>query len=583
MIRRLIRHLMWGLGDDAPVLQRYLRWVGLSGVLNGLTLVLLIPALSGILGGDSRRGMVWLAVFGGGVVACWLCRRQVEQAGIAVGIAVLQGMRHRIGNHVATLPVSWFTPETTARLTHLVTQGLMEIAQLPAHVLTPVLSGLMVPVVVAVALCLLSGWMGVLALLGVGIAAVCFWLSARLGSRAEQAFHSSAAALGQRAVEFARSQSVLRAYSAAAPGGRYLETAIEGHQGAVRRRIWLALLSGGLTVWSIQSLFGVLLLGVALALEDGLAPAAAVAVVVALVMVNRLIEPMLDVAGYGEILRGARHHLEAVDEILSARPLPEPAVSAVPGAPSVEVRAVSFRYGPDQPNTLQGVTMTVPPGTMTALVGASGAGKSTLLRLIARFSDVGEGAILVGGCDVRSLSAERLAGQISQIFQDVVLVRGTIAENIRAGNETAPDGAVWEAARMAGLESCLRRMPDGLDTEVGEGGMRLSGGERQRISIARALLKDAPILLVDEATAALDAENQVLVSETLSRLRGQRTLIVIAHQLSTVRMADQIVVLENGRCVESGTPSALEARKGAYARFLEQRRAAAGWRIGRPQ
>ena len=216
---------------------------------------------------------------------------------------------------------------------------------------------------------------------------------------------------------------------------------------------------------------------------------------------------------------------------------------------------------------------------MTALIGESGSGKTTLARLIARFFDVSQGSVLVGGVDVRQMSGAQLAGQISQIFQDSYLFAGSIAENIRIGKLDASDAEIMEAVRQAGVAEIIARLPQGLETPVGEGGARLSGGERQRIAIARALIKDAPILLVDEATAALDSENQAVIAEALARLRGQRTLIVIAHQLSTVAMADQIVVLESGQAIEQGTPAQLRERQGRYAQFLRQRSAAKGWRI----
>ena len=200
--------------------------------------------------------------------------------------------------------------------------------------------------------------------------------------------------------------------------------------------------------------------------------------------------------------------------------------------------------------------------------------------MIARFFDASQGCVLIGGVDVRQMTSNQLAGQISQIFQDSYLFQGSIADNIRLGKPDASDAELLDAAQQAGVSELIERLPQGLDTQVGEGGARLSGGERQRIGIARALIKDAPILLVDEATAALDAENQQVIAQTLAKLRGRRTLVVIAHQLSTIAMADQIVVLDQGRVVEQGSPAALLASGGRYAHFLAQRRVAKGWRMG---
>ncbi|MBC58862.1 MAG: hypothetical protein CL814_18290 [Confluentimicrobium sp.] len=238
-----------------------------------------------------------------------------------------------------------------------------------------------------------------------------------------------------------------------------------------------------------------------------------------------------------------------------------------------------FRYTPNSAPVLDGMSLTVPEGSMTALIGASGSGKSTVARLIARFYDVGEGRIEIGGVDLRDMSEETLAAQVSQIFQDTYLVSGTIGENIRMGRGDATEAELAEVIAQAGIDEILARLPEGLETEVGEGGVRLSGGERQRITIARALLKAAPILLVDEATAALDAENQAVIAQTLHHMRGKCTMVVIAHQLSTVQMADQIAVLEGGKIVECGTPADLATHSGPYARFLAQRQEASGWRI----
>lgn len=572
------------LGADAVFLRRYLRLALVYGVLCGLTIVTLVPILRHLLGNQLEAAGQWLALLALGVVVCWYLRRRVEKAGIAVGIAVLRGGRQRLGEHVGTLPVGWFSAANTARLSHVTTQGMMEIAQLPAHVFTPLFTGVVTPLVILVALLLVDLRLGLVALVSLPLLELVMLATMRLGQRADQRYQRDTAQTSQRMVEFAQAQSVLRAFNGEQGGTRFLEQAVAQQQQAARKLIQLSALSSVLNVWAVQASFAALLVVATLWLGEqaGAAfdSAAVIATLVALVLATRFIDPLLDVAGYSEVLRGTRGQLQAVAELLAVEPLPEPTAPQAPADGSVQLEQVGFRYGDDQPEVLREVSLDIAPGSMTALVGASGSGKTTLVRLIARFFDVTQGRVKVGGVDVRQMSAEQLAGQISQIFQDAYLFQGSIADNIRLGKPDASEAEVLEAARLAGVQEILERLPEGLHTPVGDGGARLSGGERQRISIARALIKDAPILLIDEATAALDAENQAAIAEALARLRGKRTLIVIAHQLSTVTMADQIVVLDQGRIREQGAHAQLAAEGGLYAHFLEQRRAAKGWRIG---
>ena len=572
----MMKTLLRLLAHDAAVFRRYVSMAVLYGVLSGATIAVVAPALGSLLSGEGGAAARWLAMLLTGVVACWLLRRRVETAGIGVGIAVLGGARQRIGDHVASLPVGWFSSENTARLAHVVTHGMMEIAQLPAHVVTPLVSGAVTPLVLVLALFALDVRMGTIALATLPLMAGIFLFSARLGRAADAAYQQSAAETGQRTVEFAQAQSVLRAFNGEGGGLRVLEEAIDRQHRAGRRLIWLSTLATVLNAWVLQAVFAAFLVVAAMRLPG---PEAA-GLIAAMLLAIRFVDPLLDVAAYGSAVRGARNQLEAVDRILAERPLPEPAAPQRPQDASVELRDVSFRYRPEDADVLDGVSLRVEPGSMVALVGASGSGKTTLLRLIARFFDVTAGRVLVGGVDIKDMRTEDLCAQISQIFQENWLFEGSIADNIRIGRPEATEDEICEAARLAGVGEIAARLPDGLDTIVGEGGTRLSGGERQRVAVARGLIKDAPILLVDEATAALDAENQQVVASTLSRLRGKRTLIVIAHQLSTVRMADAIVVLDGGRVAEAGTPGALEAMDGLYGRFLRQRRAAKGWRIG---
>ncbi len=259
-------------------------------------------------------------------------------------------------------------------------------------------------------------------------------------------------------------------------------------------------------------------------------------------------------------------------------PIAEGSETFAPKGHDIVFDHVSFAY--DQKDVLRDVSFTAKEGEVTALVGPSGSGKSTCARLAARLWDVTKGSIRVGGVDIATIDPEVLLRDYSMVFQDVVLFDDTVMENIRLGRRGASDEEVRAAARAANCEEFVRRLPKGYDTPIGENGARLSGGERQRISIARALLKDAPIVLLDEATASLDVENETKVQEALSRLLAGKTVLVIAHRMRTVEAADKIVVLDDGRVAEQGSPSELMAKRGLFRRMVELQRQSAGWKLG---
>ena len=245
---------------------------------------------------------------------------------------------------------------------------------------------------------------------------------------------------------------------------------------------------------------------------------------------------------------------------------------------SITFDHVSFAYR-EGDGVLEDVSFTAKQGEVTALIGPSGGGKSTACKLAARFWDVTGGKVLLGGTDVSTVDPETLLRSYSMVFQDVVLFRDTVMENIRLGRRGASDEEVIAAARAARCDEFIRELPRGYQTMIGENGSTLSGGERQRISIARALLKDAPVILLDEATASLDVENESAVQEALSRLLAGKTVLVIAHRMRTVEAADKIVVLSEGRVTEQGTPSELMKQSGLFRHMVELQRQSAGWRL----
>jgi ATP-binding cassette subfamily B protein len=275
-----------------------------------------------------------------------------------------------------------------------------------------------------------------------------------------------------------------------------------------------------------------------------------------------------------EILESAMNEMEKIEQ---AEFIDEAGKDKAITPFDIQMRDVSFGY--EKREVLKGVTFHIPQNTTTAIVGPSGSGKTTICSLIARFYDVDSGTVAIGGVDVRELTCDSLLSHISMVFQNVYLFHDTVRNNIRFGKPDAAEEEITEAAKQAMCHDFIIALPDGYDTVVGEGGSSLSGGEKQRISIARAMLKNAPIVILDEATASVDPENEHLIQQAISALTHGKTIIVIAHRIATIENADQILVLNEGRIAQSGTHAELVAQEGLYRRFIDIRERAEGWSI----
>ncbi len=283
------------------------------------------------------------------------------------------------------------------------------------------------------------------------------------------------------------------------------------------------------------------------------APQAALAVMLSMSMVGSLAK--LEV--FSENMRQVKATVESLQQFLEMPALPEPACPAEVNGTGIRLKNVRFAYTAQGPEVLHGIDLCLPQGSFTALVGPSGSGKSTVAKLIARFWDVSSGSISIGGADVRQMPLSQLSGLVSFVAQDNYLFRCSLLENIRLGDPAATDEQVKAAARAAQCEEFIQKLPQGYDTEAGEAGKRLSGGEKQRIAIARMLLKNAPIVILDEATAFTDPENEDKLQQSIAALTKGKTLLVIAHRLSTIKNADNIVVLKEGHIEAQGTQEQL--------------------------
>ncbi len=547
-----------------------------TGVLQGLAFACVVPVLDAALRQDWDAATTWLGVLAGLFVAHHVALTVGNLDGYDLACDLLDITLARLGDHTVRLPLGWYDQDRTGQLSRMASKGATDIASVPGHLLRPLIAAVVSPATVVVAMTFLE-WRLALALL-VGVVAVLATtrLLATIVGRGEGAYDAAMAEGSARVVEFALNQPALRVFGRTVHGNELVETALREQKRASRRLLVTGFGGLGIQLLSIQALLTlVIALTVHLSLGGTLAPATAIGL---LVLTVRFVESLIEYGELSSALRIAEGSLRRVLDVLALEPLPEPTTPGEPADSGIELRGVAFSYD-GTTRVLDEVSLTAPPRSLTAVVGPSGSGKSTLLRLVARFHDVTAGSVMLGGVDVRDLGTEALMRRVSIVFQDVYLFEGTLRDNVMMSRPDATDDELREAARLARVDDIVERLPHGWQTRIGEAGSTLSGGEKQRVSIARALLKDAPVVLLDEATAALDAENEAAVQEALTALSADRTVIVIAHRLQTVVAADQIVVLDGGRIVERGSHDELLAHGGRYLDFWRERTQAEGWRL----
>ncbi len=485
-------------------------------------------------------------------------------------------IRLRLTEHLRRLPMGFWNQRRLGSTASVLTDEFSLYTEIVTHSWSLVVANIALPGAIAIVL-LLSDWrLGLLALAPVPLALMAIPWSFRLVNRAADGARAQKQATSDLLVEYVQGIETLRALDADSAYRRRIERQL----GILEREMMRAELlpAPAIITYSVLIFSGfILAFGAgAIWLASGQLPAARffVVVVVALHFARTLSELVI----YLAMSRHAARTLERMRDLFRT-PVQSEGAQEVAGEHFViAVDGASFSYQ-EQP-TLRNINARFAPGTVTALVGPSGSGKSTLAHLLTRLWDVDEGRVTFDGTDVRVLSLGELHRKTATVFQDVVLFQDTVLENIRLGRPDASREEVEAAARAARAHDFVAALPSGYDTKLGAGGHSLSGGQRQRISIARALLKDAPVLILDEATASVDLDEERHIQEAISALMRGRTVIVVAHRLWTVQHADQILVLEGGSIVQSGTHEQLVNRDGLYRHLWDMQMDNGSWRVG---
>ena len=496
----------------------------------------------------------------------------------AMAYTILEGLRLRLADRFLHAPLGNVENHTIGEIKTMMVDKIETLEPPLAHMIPEGAGHVVLPVVSIIALLCVDWRLALASLVTFPLSFLCMGLTFKISGKNFDKYDQSASYMNSTIVEYIEGIEVIKAFGRAGVSYEKYASAITDFRTFVVK--WLA--STFATMKLSFALFPSTLIGtlpVALALANKGAitpPEAALAVMLSISMVGSLAK--LEV--FSENMRQVKFTVEGLEEFLEMPELSEPAERAEITHTDVALKDVRFSYtGKEKDEVLHGIDLTLPEGSFTALVGPSGGGKSTVAKLIARFWDVTSGAITIGGVNVRDMPLSQLSEYVSFVTQDNFLFRCSLLENIRLGNPSATDEEVKAAARAAQCEEFISKLPQGYDTPAGEAGKRLSGGEKQRIAIARMMLKNAPIVILDEATAFTDPENEDKLQRSIVALTKGKTLLVIAHRLSTIKNADNIVVLKEGRIVAQGKQEQLLESCPLYSDMWRSHIGAKNWAV----
>lgn len=521
--------------------------------------------------------VIWTALFilVGSVVGRFLFQWLMDKAITARGFDMFRDYRLNIGERMRKSPMGYFSEQRLGSIQTVLTSTVTELEQYSMMAVTDLTGGVLMTLIMMIFFLFFAPVFTLITLVGLCLGMAVLYMVQKEAARRTPNVLAAQENMVTQALEYIRGISVLRAFSQAKGSEEAVYEAFDRKHRADLEQEYasLPLLKIYQAVYKITGC-AMMFAAAALFLAGSIPLSYCLMFIVSSFIVYSEMEQMGDGAF---LARKVTTELDRLEAVTNMPKMDTSSQELNPDSFDIELKDISFGY--DSSRVIEHVSFQVPQGSTCAIVGPSGSGKTTLCNLIARFFDVSEGEVQIGGKDIKNYTADSLMRYISMVFQNVYLFNDTIENNIRFGNPDATHDQVMEAARRASCYEFITALPNGFDTMVGEGGSTLSGGEKQRISIARAILKDAPIIILDEATSSVDPENEYDLMAAISELTKGKTLISIAHRLSTVSHANQIVVIDKGRIVQKGTHKELLGQEGIYSRFWHQRESAVGWRL----
>ncbi len=550
----------------------------INSIFHALQIMALYVVLKGIVEGDVNAATAWssFGIMLVSMLGCILTKHRSTMAEAEGSFSMCADKRTQIGDRMKYMPMGYFNDHSLGAITAAVTTTMEEVQDVAPRVMDKTIHGYIHAAVITLMLVFFDWRIGLIVVAGILLFMGINALMQRKSRNISPARVAAQTSLVGAVLEFVQGMSVVRAFNLAADANKTIDRAIDECE---KQNVGLEL--AFIPFMFLQSLL-LKWVSVVLAIASVwlfLTDTMALSVCLLMLISSFIIYSQMETAGsMSALLRLIDLSIDRVEEINRTPVMDEEGKDTAPADYSIVGRHVNFSYS--RRKIIDDVSFTIPAGTTTAIIGPSGGGKTTLCNLIARFWDVDGGSITLGGIDVRNYSLDSLLANFSMVFQKVYLFNDTIANNIKFGKPDATMEEIRRAARKACCDDFIMALPKGYDTVIGESGATISGGEKQRISIARAILKDAPIIILDEATANVDPENENHLQAAIAELTHSKTAIMIAHRLKTVRHADQILVLDNGRIVQRGKHEELMAQGGLYADFVGMRERSIGWKLG---